>query len=219
MATTRRRKPGATAPTAGLAPASARTGVADGSDYADLVRAARRGDRTALETLLLRAQEVAYRFSLMACGHTEDAEDTMQDALVRTYRHVSRIRDPEAFRPWLYRTVRNSCLMRRRRRVDEPAHVLSLDDVMPGPDGARRIEVPAAGDDPERAAWNRRLRRRLRAAVAALPPAHRAVVFLREFEGLSTREVSKVLGISEVNVKTRLHRARMFLQERLSSAR
>lgn len=192
---------------------------ADRAEYAGLVRAASTGDRSALEHLLMRAQEVAYRFSAMACGNAEDAEDTMQDALVRTYRHVSRIRDPEAFRPWLYRTVRNACLMRRRRRVQEPSHLLSLDDVRPGPDGPRRLEVADHGADPERLARNHHLRKRLRAAVAALPSAHRAVVFLREFEGLSTKEVAHVLGISEMNVKTRLHRARLFLQERLGDQR
>ena len=68
------------------------------------------GDRDAMERLLMRAQEVAYRFSLLVCGHPEDAEDVMQDALLKTYRYVSRIKEPEAFRTWLYTTVRNACL-------------------------------------------------------------------------------------------------------------
>lgn len=189
--------------------------LADRSQYAGLVRAAGDGDTGALEELLMRAQDVAYRFSLMSCGNAQDAEDTMQDALIRTYRHVSRIRNPEAFRPWLYRTVRNACLMRRRRRKDEPGHLLSLDEVLPGPEGPRRIDVASAGPDPERLARNHRLRRRLRAEMSSLPSAHRAVVFLRDFEGLSTKEVAHVLGISEMNVKTRLHRARLSLQQRL----
>ena len=83
----------------------------------------------------MRAQEVAYRFSVHVCGHVDEAEDVMQEALLKTYRHASRIREPEAFRPWLYRTVRNACLMRRRRRVDEPAHLVSLDELLPTPDG------------------------------------------------------------------------------------
>ena len=53
----------------------------------------------------MRAQEVAYRFSLLVCGHADDAEDVMQEALLKTYRYVGRIREPEAFRTWLYRTV------------------------------------------------------------------------------------------------------------------
>jgi len=65
---------------------------------------------------------------------------------------------------------------------------------------------------------NTRLRRQLRRALQALPAAYRAVVFLREMEGLSTREVAQVMGMSEANVKTRLHRARMFLQRELGDA-
>lgn len=195
------------------------TPPADGGEYAPLVVAAARGERQALETLLMRAQEVAYRFSLTVCGHADDAEDVMQEALIKTYRYVGRIEHPEAFRPWLYRTVRNACLMKRRRRVDEPAHLLSLDELLPTPDTVRTLDVPDPGRNPESLALNASLRRRLKRAMAALPPAFRMVVFLREMEGLSTREVAQVAGISEANVKTRLHRARLMLQQKLGEAR
>jgi RNA polymerase sigma-70 factor (ECF subfamily) len=185
------------------------------AEYARLVRKAAAGDREAMEVLLMRAQEVAYRFSVTVCGHADDAEDVMQEALIKTYRYAGRIREPEAFRPWLYRTVRNACLMRRRLRVDEPRALLSLDELMPTPDGVRGLEARDPGKDPEQIVVNTRLRRRLAEALQSLPPAHRTVVFLREMEGLSTREVSDVLGISEANVKTRLHRARLFLQQKL----
>jgi RNA polymerase sigma-70 factor (ECF subfamily) len=189
------------------------------SEYAALVTEAARGNRQALESLLMRAQEVAYRFSLTVCGHAEDAEDVMQDALVKTYRYVSRIRHPEAFKPWLYRTVRNACLMRRRKRVHEPARLQSLDELLPTPDGLRPLEVPDGRRDPEALVLNQGLRRRLRRALQGLPPAFRTILFLREMEGLSTREVAQVTGLSEANVKTRLHRARLHLQKHLGDVR
>jgi RNA polymerase sigma factor (sigma-70 family) len=86
-------------------------------EYTDLVGAAAAGDPEALDRLLMRAQEIAWRFSTSVCGHADDAEDAMQEALIKTYRYVGQIRDPGAFRPWLYRTVRNACLMGRRKRV------------------------------------------------------------------------------------------------------
>ena len=181
-------------------------------EYADLVRAAAAGDAGALDRLLMRAQEVAWRFSTSVCGHADDAEDAMQEALIKTYRYVGRIREPEAFRPWLYRTVRNACLMGRRKKVGEPARLQSLDEVLPGPDGRTRPDAPHPGKNPEQLADNAGLRRRLRKALRALPGPYRAIVFLREIEGLSTREVAKVMGMSEDNVKTRLHRARLQLQ-------
>ena len=185
------------------------------SEYAGLVIAAADGNREAMETLLMRAQEVAYRFSVHVCGRVDEAEDVMQEALLKTYRHASRIREPGAFRPWLYRTVRNACLMRRRRRVHEPAHLVSLDDLLPTPDGLMALDPPDPGRSPEDAVANTRLRARMKKALQALPRPFRVVVFLREMEGLSTREVAQVLRISEANVKTRLHRARLFLRKAL----
>lgn len=186
-----------------------------GAALADLARRAAAGERAAMEALLLEAQAVAWRFSRTVCGHAEDAEDAMQDALVQTYRFVSRLRDVRAFRPWLYRTVRNACLMSRRKRVDEPRHVLSLDALLPGPDGSASREAPERGKNPEELVDNAALRRRLKRALGTLPPPFRAVVFLREMEGLSTRETSHALGVSEDTVKARLHRARLVLQREL----
>jgi RNA polymerase sigma-70 factor (ECF subfamily) len=180
--------------------------------YAPLVRAAAGGDERAMEELLMRAQQVAYRFSLLVCGHPEDAEDVMQDALIRTYKHAGSIKDPAAFRTWLFRTVRNACLMKRRRRVDEPARLETLEPGTPQ-------EVATHDRGPDDVAMNNWLGRQLREALAKLPPAYRMIVLLREMEGLSTREVATVTGMTEDNVKTRLHRARVMLRESLTEAR
>jgi RNA polymerase sigma-70 factor (ECF subfamily) len=186
--------------------------------YADLVRLASAGDAQAMEQLLIRAQEVAYRFSLLVCGHAEDAEDVMQDALIRTYKRVGTITEPSAFRAWLFRTVRNACLMKRRKRVDEPVRLESLD----GPGGVgsdgrtASRDVASATRGPDELAMNSWLGERLRHAMATLPPAYRMIVLLREMEGLSTREVAKVSGMTEDNVKTRLHRARVMLRAALA---
>lgn len=184
-------------------------------EYTALVRAAATGDPDALDRLLMRAQEVAWRFSTSVCGHADDAEDAMQEALIKTYRYVGRIREPEAFRPWLYRTVRNACLMGRRKRKGEPRRLQSLNEAVAGPDGRMQPDAPHPGKNPEQLADNAGLRRRLRKALRTLPPSYRAIVFLREMEGLSTREVAHVMGLSEDNVKTRLHRARVHLQVEL----
>jgi RNA polymerase sigma-70 factor (ECF subfamily) len=194
-------------------------GVADPvqDEYTGLVRSAATGDPEALDQLLMRAQKLAWRFSTAVCGHADDAEDAMQEALIKAYRYVGRIREPAAFRPWLYRTVRNACLMGRRKKAGEPARLQSLDDVLPGRDGGTRLDATDPGKNPEQLADNAGLRRRLRRAMRTLPGPYRAIVFLREMEGLSTREVAKVMGISEDNVKTRLHRARLQLQANLET--
>ncbi|MGC4083177.1 MAG: RNA polymerase sigma factor [Vicinamibacterales bacterium] len=187
------------------------------AEYADLVRKAAGGDAAAMEQLLMRAQEVAYRFSLLVCGHPEDAEDVMQDALLNTYRHVSQIKDPEAFRTWLYQTVRNACLMKRRRRVDEPATMTSIEQGATNADGdLSSVDVPdASGRAADQQLIDSWVGERLRRALSTLPPGYRVIVVLREMEGLSTREVATITGFSEANVKQRLHRARMMLRKSL----
>jgi RNA polymerase sigma-70 factor, ECF subfamily len=185
------------------------------AEFAALVRHAASGDREAMERLLIRAQEAAYRFSLLVCGHPEDAEDVMQDALLKTYQHVTQISEPDAFRTWLYTTVRNACLMKRRRHVGEPQSFVSLEQGVDATDGAIAVEVA----DPARRVDQRLNERwtsdRLRDALKRIPPVHRTIVVMREIEGLSTKEVATITGISEANVKTRLHRARLMLRRHL----
>lgn len=188
------------------------------TDYASLIRASQAGSHAAMERLLMKAQEVAYRFSLLVCGHADDADDAMQEALLKTYRYAAQIQQPEAFRTWLYRTVKNACLISRRKRVHEPARVWSLDEPVVGDDGhAQALDVVDPGRRPDEIMANTRLRRRLRVALQTLDPAYREIVFLREVEGLSTKEVAAVVGISEANVKTRLHRARLMLRQQLEA--
>lgn len=176
-------------------------------EYAALVRDAASGDPAAVERLLQRAQGLAHRFSLAVCGHANDVEDATQDALVKTYRYVSRIRQPETFRTWLYRTVRNACLINRRRRASEPARFESLED----------LAVAVPDRNPEDAALSDSSSRQLRRALQRLSPSYRQVIFLRDMEGLSTREAAAVLRTSEDNVKTRLRRARVQLRKELES--
>jgi RNA polymerase sigma-70 factor (ECF subfamily) len=188
------------------------------TDYAALLLAAQGGNQAAMERLLMKAQEIAYRFSLLVCGHADDADDAMQEALLKTYRHAAQIKEPAAFRTWLYRTVKNACLIGRRRRVGEPARVHSLDEALTARDGSlQKIDVEDHGRRPDQLLENSRLRQSLHWALQTLPPESRLIVFLREVEGLSTRDVASVVGISEANVKTRLHRARLSLRRHLEA--
>jgi RNA polymerase sigma-70 factor (ECF subfamily) len=185
------------------------------AEYAALVREAASGDPSAMERLLIRSQEAAYRFSLLVCGHPEDAEDVMQEALLKTYQHVKRIMDPEAFRTWLYTTVKNACLMKRRRHAGEPAAFVSVEQGVDGPDGGIPIDVADQAQRVDQRLVDGWMDRRLRAALEALPGAYRLILVMREVEGLSTREVATVTGFSEANVKTRLYRARLMLRRKL----
>ena len=170
----------------------------------------RRGEPAAINDLLMQAQQIARRYSQAVCGRAPDSDDAMQEALLQTFTNASRIREPQAFRSWLYRTVKNACLVGRRRKGFEK-NASSLD--------AEGAEEPAdRGPSADAILATAEDRDRIRGVLATLPPSQREIVFLRDLEGLSTREVSRVLGISEANVKTRLHRARLVLRKELEGA-
>ncbi|HSC26622.1 MAG TPA: RNA polymerase sigma factor [Vicinamibacterales bacterium] len=183
-----------------------------GSDTALLDRV-RSGDRTAIDELLHRAQAVARRYSHAVCGKAPDSDDAVQEALLRTFRHADRIREPRAFRAWLYRTVKNACLIGRRRRTAEPLRLQSLDEA--GRDGYEPADSALPADQ---VILGGETRDTVRRALAGIPASYREAVFLRDLEGLSTREVARVLGITEANVKVRLHRAHQRLRQALDGA-
>jgi RNA polymerase sigma-70 factor (ECF subfamily) len=142
----------------------------------------------------------------------------MQDALLKTYQYVNRIDQPDAFRTWLYTTVRNAGLMKRRRRAGEPARFESLEHRIDRPDGTTAaINVADRSRPVDEQLIADGMDRRLRGALARLPPEYRMIVVMREMEGLSTREVAAITGYSEANVKTRLHRARLMLRRHLEA--
>jgi RNA polymerase sigma-70 factor, ECF subfamily len=185
--------------------------AAEGAD-ATLLQGVREGDPAAIEALLERAQGVARRYSRAVCGRAPDSEDAMQEALLRTFRHAGEIREPRAFRAWLYRTVKNACLLGRRRGVAEPGRLESLE------------EAAATGHEPADSApgadalvASGEARQQVRRALAAMPASYREVVFLRDLEGLSTREVARVLDVTEANVKVRLHRAHQRLRRQIGA--
>ncbi len=137
------------------------------------------------------------------CGELPMAEDAAQEAFIRAWRHLPRYRPRAPFRHWLYRIAINAMrdmVRRRREEVDIEALPLTAD-----------------GEGPEEA-WERQERiAQVRAAVLALPEASRAVLILREYEGLSYREIAQTLGIPVGTVMSRLHYARSRLRDRLAS--
>jgi RNA polymerase sigma-70 factor (ECF subfamily) len=175
-----------------------------------LLDAARQGDGNALEALLKDVQPRIYRFSLKMCGRTEDAQDVLQDTLFAAARTVRGFRGASSVSTWLYTIARSFCIKKRRRRVFAPT-VVSLEA---DPAAARTAVAP--GPDPERTLVDRELGSALQAAISALEPASREVLVLRDMEGLPADEVATITGLSVSAVKSRLHRARLAVRERLA---
>ena len=180
----------------------------------ELVAAARQGDTTALEMLLLRYQPHLYRFGLRMCGNAEDAGDVAQESLISMARAVRDFRGDSSVSSWLYTIARRFCIKKRRRSKFAPTREESLDT--PGTGVARHLADPRP--TPEQTATNRELATALTHAIDGLEPSQREVLVLRDVEGLSAPEVARILGLSVDAVKSRLHRARVAIREELTPA-
>jgi RNA polymerase sigma-70 factor (ECF subfamily) len=172
-------------------------------------------DPESLEQALELLQGTVFSFSMKVCGQREDAEDTMQEVLVKSIPHLPNFDNPRALLVWLYRVAKNRCLMSRRRSKFASKQDLSLDQLMPDKLELELLskEGPAS---PEAQAIRNQQARRLRDAVQKLPPQYRIILVLRDMEGLTDDEVAEITGLKPGNVRVRLHRARLFVRKELA---
>jgi RNA polymerase sigma-70 factor, ECF subfamily len=182
----------------------------------DLLDALRRRDPTAAEYLVSRFGERAYRLASGITGNGQDAEEVVQDAFLTVVRKIDSFRGESAFGSWLYRIVANAAYQKLRGRQGRK-HDISLDEMLPqfderGCHAASVIDWSAGAADPSTQA---EVRMAVTAAIDELPAAYRAVLVLRDVEGRSTVEIAETLGLSLAVVKTRAHRARLFMRDRL----
>ena len=184
--------------------------AAEGTET-DLLEAARAGSGEALEALLERHQARLYRFARRLCRHREDAEDVLQESLLAAARGLPGFRGASSLGTWLYTIARSFCIKKRRKSVFAQTEV-SLDTEVPA--AVRGVADPAPR--PDDALEASRLEAALERAIAELDRPYREVLLLRDVEGLPAAEVARVTGLTVAAVKTRLHRARARLRERLA---
>lgn len=182
-----------------------------GSDI-DLLERIRKDDPAAFDLFVERYGDRLYGFSARMCGEREDARDTVQDTLFQAFRSLKDLKEPKAFRSWLYRVASNACLMRRRKGKFEPDRELSLEELMPDKADAAGAVIP------EDEFLREETREKVREAIRTLPRHYRIVLVLRDMEHLSTKEASQALDLPESTVKMRLHRARLGVRRYLEQA-
>ncbi len=176
---------------------------------------AQRGGPEATAQALALLQETVFSFSMKVCGHREDAEDTMQETLLRVEPMLKKIASPRALAVWLYKVARSRCLMSRRRSKFATGPELSLEALMPEREDLEALAAERE-KDPERSLLRRESQAAVRAAIDQLPPKYRLVLVLHDMEELSTEEVAKISGLRPGTVRVRLHRARLFLRKQLA---
>jgi RNA polymerase sigma-70 factor, ECF subfamily len=184
------------------------------SEIEQAVQLLQRGDDAALEQALALLQNTVFSFSMRVCGQREDAEDTMQEVLLKSVPHLPKFDNPKALVVWLYRVAKNRCLMSRRRSKFAPNPDLSLEELMPDRKELEQLATNG-GINPEAFAIRSEEAGRLREAIQRLPPQYRIVLVLRDMEGLTDEDVAEITGLRSGTVRVRLHRARLFVRKEL----
>jgi RNA polymerase sigma factor (sigma-70 family) len=165
----------------------------------EVVSAAQQGDPRAITMLVSGSHAHVQRFAHTLCATPEDAQDATQEALIVLYRKIGTLRTAAALGSWMFQIVRNECIRRSRLTLRKPRV-------------AATVEISA-----EDVAFARLEIERIVAAIAALAPEQRAVLVLRDIQGLSGAATAQALGLSRAAMKSRLHRGREVLRSQLQA--
>lgn len=188
------------------------------SSDSTLIERLQAGDDTAVAELARTYGARVYQLALRYTRNKEDAEEVVQDVLLKVRDKIDAFRGDAALSSWIYRITFNTAMSRLRSTRSARFHEVSDDNGSVNEDGSPRVAEPAdwsnLGDD---AVHRAELRDALRVAVAELPAIYRAPVILRDLRGLSTEEASRRLKVKDQTLKSRLHRGRLILRERLSA--
>jgi RNA polymerase sigma-70 factor (ECF subfamily) len=175
------------------------------------------GDPDGFDEFVESYRRKLFQYSFLMCGHREDAEEVAQETLIRVFSNLEQLRDPRSLKSWVFRIAKNECLMKRRKSIFAPERELSLEELRPqtSGQGEKAIEIADWSSLPDNAAERSEIRHIIGQAIRELPDSYRAVILLRDVEELTTEEAASVLDISTDLVKTRLHRARLALRQKL----
>ena len=177
----------------------------------ELISSAKNGDLEAFNKLISKYNQTIYSFSFKICRNENKAKETLQDTLINVFKSLKNFDGKSKFSTWVYKIVTNNCLMMARKSKSKE-HI-SVDDykiTIPEMELSEKYNLPSKN------ILDEELKSKLNDAIKKLPEKYRLVFLLRDVEDLTIDETSNILKISKPVVKTRLHRARVFLRNQLS---
>lgn len=177
-------------------------------DERKLIERASGGDAAAFNRLLEAHERRMYAVALRMCGNREDAQDCLQEAMLRVYRAMGSFKGQSSFSTWVYRITMNTCLDELRKKKNKQA--TSLDSLLDT--GWSPSDDSSA---PEKHAVQNEVRKCLHDAIRELPEDMRSAVVLRDIHGLSYEEIAQSLDINVGTIKSRISRGRGKLREKL----
>ena len=185
-------------------------------ELADIVSdVARNEDRKEFDALVQRYHKQAYNIAYRMAGNHADAEDLTQEAFIRAFRFFGQYRRELPFDSWLYKIMSNVFIDRLRRKPK--AKIRSLDQPVLTEDGEASFDVADTADGPEDAILSKEMDVRIQAALDTLPEVFRLTVIYADIEGLSYEEIAEATDTNIGTVRSRLHRGRRLLRNKLKS--
>ena len=184
----------------------------------ELARQLIAGEPEAFDRFVEHFRAKVFHYSWLMCRNREDAEEVAQETLLNVFENFDHLREPQRVRPWVFRIAKNACLMKRRKSVFAPSQELSLDDFLPRMDHTGRhvkLQIADWSGLPEDRLLQSEMKQVIDRATSALPETYRSVILLRDMEELSTLETAQILDLTEDVVKTRLHRGRLAVRQKL----
>jgi len=182
----------------------------------DLITQFKDGSTKAMEGIVQRYEGRIFNFVLRMCGQVQDAEDVMQETFLSAFRSLHEFREKTKLKNWLFRIASRACIKKRRKKKFEPHKEIPLESLLVQKGSRGKDEVPDWSSDPAEDLLRSELKQVIEDAIRSLPPKYRLVFNLRDFNGFDTEETAEILGITTQSVKTRLHRARLYLREKIS---
>ena len=181
----------------------------------DLIQAINSGQAEKFQDLVKRYEQKLYNFSLRMCRNRSDAEDMIQETFLNVFRYLKNFRHESKFKNWLYKVAASTCIKKMRKSKFAPEKELSLDEFIPNEEAEKPDHVPEWAQLPLDKLLNDELHDKLNETILTLPKKYRLVMVLRDIEGFSTDETAQILNLSPSNVKVRLHRARLYMRDKL----
>lgn len=180
----------------------------------ELVERAKNGDRKALSAIVQKNERLVFNTAFRLVGNTEDAECVMQETFLKVFQALPQFRGESSLSTWIYRIAANFALMRLRERKKNFNSLDTVDTHV----SKSTLEAfnRSIGNNPQRALENSELRKKMDQAIDQLPAKFKSVFVLKDIEGLSLKEISEMNDMSLPAVKSNLHRARLFLRDRLA---
>ncbi|KFE60824.1 RNA polymerase sigma factor [Hyalangium minutum] len=188
------------------------------TDDLTLVKRVRGGDQRAFKLLVERYQRKVYAVALGMLKDKEEAMDVSQEAFVKVYKYLDHFKGDASFYTWLYRITVNICIDIIRKRAGAGGEAVEFDETLPMDVSEANIGALGSrlGTNPQKSALRRELAEKIQEALASVPEKHRAILLLREVEGMSYEDLSRTLDIPKGTVMSRLFHARAKVQKILS---